>query len=291
MNAPALVVFSIVAAAGTAVAVNWYASKPGGGVQESGVAGEVLEGRIAGVEAKLSDLMLRIEKLSSELADRATRTKTEPVNPADIEAAVAKVLAAGVPREAGASSKVGLSKEQALAKLAEVGGRFDRIEELWPQIEAAGIEDAVLAHAKAMAEGAPNDASAQFLYGAYLIAGIESKPMAKQAALATEADAVFDRTLKADDKHWGARFLKATSLSFWPKITGKHAEALRHFEVLADQQEQGAPQPHFAETYLFLGNMHLENGDQAKARAAYERGLRWFPDHAELKKQKGAVTK
>jgi cytochrome c-type biogenesis protein CcmH/NrfG len=42
---------------------------------------------------------------------------------------------------------------------------------------------------------------------------------------------------------------------------------------------------------LFLGNMHLDNGNSAKARAAYERGLRWYPDNDKLKRQLSTLKK
>jgi tetratricopeptide (TPR) repeat protein len=237
--------------------------------------------------------MQRLERVSSDLATASGRNVAAPApSSADLEAAVAKVLAArGAAPAAASSAATPLSQEAAIAQLTAIGDDWDKLEALWPTIEKAGLEEAVLAHYSALAEAAPGDAKAQYEYGAKLLVGIQNKPPAQQAGLAMKADAAFDKTLKLDDKHWGARFMKATSLSFWPKITGKHAEAMQHFEVLVEQQEQGSPQPHYAETYLFLGNMHLDNGNSAKARAAYERGLRWYPDNDNLKRQLSTLKK
>ena len=54
---------------------------------------------------------------------------------------------------------------------------------------------------------------------------------------ANKADQAFDAALAVDEKHWDARFTKATALSFWPPIFGKQAESVRQFEILIDQQE------------------------------------------------------
>ena len=82
-----------------------------------------------------------------------------------------------------------------------------------------------------------------------------------------------------------ARFTKAMSLSFWPPVFGKQGEAIQHFEILANQQEEGPPSGHFAQTYLLLGNMYAEQGKSEKALEAWERGLGYFPSNESLNKQ------
>jgi len=289
MNAPALVVVTTVIATAAATAVTWLA-KPGGAAAlptEPAATDAALAQRVAEVERRLQDVLARLDEQAPATAPART-TVGSGVSAAEVEAAVAKYMAA---HEAETNQPGKLTKPQALAQLAEIGGDYDKIERVWAQVEASGIEAEVLAHFKALAEASPTDPHVQYLYGAYLLAGIEDEPMARQGEMAVAADAAFDRTLKLDDKHWAARFLKATSLSFWPKITGKHVEALKNFQVLADQQEQSPPQPYFAQTYVFLGNMLAEQGNREQARATYERGLRWFPDHAELKRQLAALAK
>ena len=289
MQTQSVLLSAIIAATCTAVAVTWVANRSTAPPDAAAGIDAGLEGRIAGVEAKLGDLVQRLERISADMGNATGRTAAAPA--IDIEAAVAKILARKVTEASATTANAGLTKEQALSQLAEVGGNYDQLQKLWPQIEKAGLEDEVLAQYAALADTAPSDAKAQYQYGAMLIAGIQTKPPAKQASLAMKADAAFDKALKVDDKHWAARFMKATSLSFWPKITGKQGEALRHFEVLVDQQEQGKPQPHFAETYHFLGNLYQDAGNQAKAKAAYERGLRWFPDNENLKRQLATLKK
>ena len=49
------------------------------------------------------------------------------------------------------------------------------------------------------------------------------------------------------------------------------------------QQEQGPPQPHFSQTYLFLGNMYEQRGELEKAAEIWASGLGYFPTDTELR--------
>jgi tetratricopeptide (TPR) repeat protein len=100
-----------------------------------------------------------------------------------------------------------------------------------------------------------------------------------------KADGAFDQALELDPRHWDARFSKAISLAFWPPIFGKQAGAVKNFETLMLQQEEagGASQPQYAQTYQFLGNLYMQQGNSQKAREIWSRGLRFFPNDATLK--------
>ena len=98
-----------------------------------------------------------------------------------------------------------------------------------------------------------------------------------------KADRAFDEALDIDPKHWGARFAKAVSLSFWPAPFGRGPEAMKHFEVLVEQQEaSGGSNPGHAQTYLFLGNMYEQRGQAEKAREIWQRGYNLHPNSQEL---------
>jgi tetratricopeptide (TPR) repeat protein len=255
----------------------------GGGVE--------LETRLAQLERAQADTRAAIEKLGTDLAARAQmapRTPTEKVSQADIEAAVARYLkdngAAMASPAAAQPAGAKLEMEEAM-KLAAATTQEAGLSPNWQRIRDAGLEQEVLDRMEQIAKSRPDDAGAQYQYGVCLINALQDKGMPEVGLLATKADGAFDAALKADPNHWESRFSKATSLSFWPKITGKHLEAIKHFEILAEQQERGPSQPHYAETYLFLGNMQLDNGNKEKAKAAFERGLRYFPGHTGLKAQ------
>jgi cytochrome c-type biogenesis protein CcmH/NrfG len=63
---------------------------------------------------------------------------------------------------------------------------------------------------------------------------------------------------------------------------GKQPEAIRQFEVLLSNQEALPARPEFAQTYLFLGNLYHQKGDQEKAAETYKKGAGLFPQNDEL---------
>ena len=175
--------------------------------------------------------------------------------------------------------------EGAIAKVGDPSLDWDARQAVWAQISEAGLTDKVVAAIEEYADAHPNDADAQTGKGtAYLQKlWIEKNDIAK-GALATKADAAFDRALQLDPNQWDARFLKATSLSFWPPVMGKQPDAVKHFEILLQQQEaSGAKRGGYDQTYLFLGNLYAQQGKTEKAREMWQRGLNLFPDNGELR--------
>jgi hypothetical protein len=150
----------------------------------------------------------------------------------------------------------------------------------WQKVTAAGAWDEVIARF-ARNEKELGTPQAQFELALALLARQQSDP--QNYELSIEADKWFDRALQGDPRHWEARFTKAMCYTFWPDFLGKKPEAMRHFETLIAQQEEGPAQPRFAQTYVFLGNMHEARGDPEKARAVWARGARLFPQHEELR--------
>jgi tetratricopeptide (TPR) repeat protein len=114
------------------------------------------------------------------------------------------------------------------------------------------------------------------------------KDVREQGILAMQADKLFDVALDLDPTAWEARFNKAVGLSYWPASMNKGEEVLQHFTALIGQQETQAPQPHFADTYVLLGNQYEKSGRNDYARMVWERGASLFPNDDRLR-QKLAV--
>ena len=152
----------------------------------------------------------------------------------------------------------------------------------WQKVTAAGAWDDVIARflRNVNEQGTPQ---AQFELALAYLARQQSDP--QNYELSIEADKWFDRALAGDPRHWEARFTKAMCYTFWPDFLGKKPDAMRHFETLIAQQEEGPARPQFAQTYLFLGNMYEERGDPTRARELWTRGARLFPQHQELQKK------
>lgn len=259
---------------------------------------------IARLARQLDELSAQNVALRKTLEDLKTQRTLEPANETrvpigEIEAAVERALkdrgANAKPEVANAitDDKTGktaatkkMDPQAALRDLCAPDLSWEGRQELWKAIREAGITDDVLALFEQNAKDNPNDTKAMLELGkAYLQKLFTVNDGPEKGIWATKADRYFDAALKIDDHNWEARFQKAVSLSFWPAFLGKQGEAVNHFEVLVQQQENVTQHPEFAQTHLYLGNMYQQMGNKEKAIAAWQHGLSLFPDNAQLQQQ------
>lgn len=154
---------------------------------------------------------------------------------------------------------------------------------LWQELKQEGLADEMVAMFEQLVDERPNDADAHVgLAGAYLALTMLAGATPEAGHWGMQADRMLDQALEIDDQHWDARFTKAMSLSFWPDAFGKKAEAIQHFEILAQQQESLAVEDNFVTTYQMLGNMYLETGEKQKAIETWQKGLAMFPEDEDL---------
>jgi tetratricopeptide (TPR) repeat protein len=223
-----------------------------------------------------------LEALRVSIADLESAAHRTRAARADDGAALERApeQAAGTPAATGGADDARDAFERLLAgELA-----WDEAQAAWQAIEKAGRLDELVAALEERARARGNDPDAQTELGkAYLQKTFRAGGGPEAGVWATKADQAFDAALKIDDHHWESRFQKAVSLSFWPPMLGKQPDAVKQFETLVAQQEaSGSTHPGYAQTYLFLGNMHLQMGAKDKALAAWQKGAHLFPDHAEL---------
>jgi len=215
---------------------------------------------------------------------------------ADVSAAQRTAIAARATESAGpvaaASKNVAEPKakpgaDSAIDRILAGGLDWDETQALWKEVEDAGQLDELVKMLEDRAKSRGNDPEAQTQLGlAYLQKTFRAGGGPEAGLWATKADRAFDAALSVDDTHWEARFQKAVSLSFWPPMLGKQPDAVKQFEKLVAQQESsGQKSSSYAQTYLFLGNMHLQMGAKDKALAAWHQGLAQFPENADLLKK------
>lgn len=251
---------------------------------------------------RLLEMSDRLERSEARVAELANRPLLDGGGEARVSA---DAIAAAVERyldehaEHAASAGARSASEPAGGELAVAAAAFDYgnalkslidpalsemdREELWKQIKDAGKLDEAVAWFEQRAADAPNDPDVQVELGtAYVQKILEAGGGPLAGKWAMKADKAWDRALEIDDHHWGARFRKAIGLSFWPPIFGKQNEAISHFETLIAQQEAGAAQPHFVETYKLLGNMYVQAGKADQAAALWKKGLELFPNDPDL---------
>lgn len=173
--------------------------------------------------------------------------------------------------------------DEALALLFDPEVKDSRKERVFKELAKLGLLDDVLLVYEERARENPSDPDVQSELGVAYIQKLLSVNVAEQGTWFKKADAAFDRALALDERHWPARFVKAVSYAFSPPLLGYHTKAIEHFEILREQQESGPPQKHFAQTYLYLGNLYSNQGKAEKAQEVWEKGLSLYPDFEELR--------
>jgi tetratricopeptide (TPR) repeat protein len=227
---------------------------------------------------------LEAARLAAAPAQAALERTSAPLSGEQVAAAVEAYLAqragakaAGAATEAAAAPATGFDLEADFATLA--AGNYWQNPDAWKRAFASGRMDEVLKKFEALAKAQPQDAKAQMQYANALFASQQLDPSKWQNSV--RADQVLDKVLALDDRHWEARFSKALSYTFYPPFLGKQKDAITHFQKLVDQQDQSSPQPHEAQTYLYLGNL-LQERDPAQARAIWQKGAARHPESQEL---------
>lgn len=280
MNATAVVLVSVVLSAGTAAGVS-YALRP---AEPPPAPAAATPADLAALRAEVQtsgELLRRdLGAMLGSASATPERADAPKLAPQEVAAAVEAYLKL---RAEGGAVDAAFDLDKAYADLRTVD--YWENPEPWKRALAAKKMDELIERFEAAAKADPKNVAAHMelanAYLAYLQMDDTKYP------LAFKADGEFDKVLELDENHWEARFSKAMSYTFWPDFLGKKKDAISHFERLVQQQESMPVQEHDAQTYLFLGNLLEQRGDSARAREAWERGLRRHPQNAELKKKVG----
>jgi tetratricopeptide (TPR) repeat protein len=245
--------------------------------------------------SEISELRAELQALEQRLDSLQKGTQLESgggarLSQSDVDAAVERALAArgesaGAAQTAarGAGAPAKLDAQGAFAQLTDSSLSWEDRRKKWSELAKAGLLDEVLALYEKQAAENPNDPKAQTALGNAYLNKLFNSPQGPEAGVwGTKADKAFDRALVLDDHNWEARFTKAVSLSNWPAFLGKQPEAIANLEILVQQQSQGPLQPHYAQTYLILGNLYQQTGKPDQALAMWQQGQALFPNDAEL---------
>lgn len=165
--------------------------------------------------------------------------------------------------------------------------------DFWNQLRQAGQLDRAMTELERRAQADPTNALIPASLGqlCLLKAGQITNSIADQGMLGMKADKVFDQALELDPANWEARFWKATAMSYWPSVLNKSRDVMSHFATLVEAQEAETPQPHFAQTYLLLGQEYAKQGYADHAKDIWQRGLLFFPNESGLKEKLAAQAK
>jgi tetratricopeptide (TPR) repeat protein len=115
-----------------------------------------------------------------------------------------------------------------------------------------------------------------------------------QGILSNKSLQLLDGILRQHPGCWTAKFVRGMNHLHWPRMLGHAPQAIADFsELIAMQKTLPADQQHdyFALAYVALGDAYVKNchlgreSHLAKAREAWEQGLREYPDCAELRER------
>ncbi len=244
----------------------------------------------AAAQAQIAESLARIEARLGTVEERLTATERMAARAAiapaipEPDARAPQLVDAAAPLEGAAEDQAKPKLATFLAELAAPDLSDEDWTSIWKRITDAGHLEAAVAHFEAAAANDPRNADKQVAVGAAYLQKLFTVGAGPEAGTwATKADKAFDTALTLDPQHWDARNAKATSLAFWPPIFGKQKEAIRHFEILVQQQEdKGFDLPKYAQSYVFLGNLYEQNGEKDKAAAVRARGAKRFPQNKQL---------
>ena len=181
--------------------------------------------------------------------------------------------------------------KQAVDTLVSPNASYPQKQQAWKQLADSGKLDSAIAELEQRAANNPQAAEYPATLGqAYLQKCSTIQDVREQGILAMKADQVFDAALNIDPSNWDARFTKAVAMSYWPTQMNKGTEVMQHFSTLIDQQEARAPQPQFAQSYLWLGKEYEKYGYNDDAKAIWQRGAALFPNDAALKEKLSALA-
>ena len=206
----------------------------------------------------------------------ATPAPQPTVNPPAVAAAASNAVSKGPRLEQAMLS-------QLVDTLVSPQATYAQKQEAWKQLRQAGKLDQAITELEQRMANDPRTAEYPAALGqAYLQKCATIQDVREQGILAMQADKVFDTALSLDPANWEARFTKAVALSYWPANLNKGDEVIQHFLTLEQQQEAVAPQPQFAQTYVWLGEQYQKAGRSDDARAAWQRGAALFPNDEKL---------
>jgi hypothetical protein len=166
---------------------------------------------------------------------------------------------------------------------------YEKKQEAWQKLREAGTLDPVIAELEQrMTNDSRNPKLVTTLGQAYLKKCSVLTDVREQGILAMQADKLFDTALNLDPVNWEARFTKTVALSYWPASLNKADEVIEQFQLLIQQQETQPPQPHFAQSYLWLGQQYEKAGNNENARLVWQQGAERFPGDEKLRSKLAA---
>jgi tetratricopeptide (TPR) repeat protein len=103
-----------------------------------------------------------------------------------------------------------------------------------------------------------------------------------QVILANTALGEFSQAVDLEPS-WLAYYTRGASYLFWPKIFNKAPLGVADLEKALAMQKSGPKRAYYVRAYVAVGDGYCKMEEMDKARAAWQEGLRQFPENSQLK--------
>jgi tetratricopeptide (TPR) repeat protein len=252
-----------------------------------------LAGAIAYVKAKTSSTTATATLMPAETVVAAT---PDPIEPAPMAAKPAKLpaeLTPPLPPTPVASATLTNPESEAAAALRQTVDHLLAPQysgqklELMDRLRTSGQIDAAIADLQRRAKENSGDANIHTTLGEAMLNKVRllhetGADINEQGILAMQADQSFNAALKVDPTSWEAQFVKYSTMYYWPAELQRDTEVAQKLSSLIDQQDAQPSLPHFAQTYVVLGNEYVKMGKPDFAEATWRLGLAKFPNDSTL---------
>lgn len=130
----------------------------------------------------------------------------------------------------------------------------------------------------------PKSANLHLNYGFAYVDKIPVAGSITQVILANTALGEFSQAVDLDPS-WLAYYTRGASYLFWPKIFNKAPLGVADLEKALAMQKSGPKRAYYVRAYVALGDGYCKMEEMDKARAAWQEGVRQFPDNSHLKER------
>jgi len=128
----------------------------------------------------------------------------------------------------------------------------------------------------------PASANLHLNYGFAYVDKIPVTGSITQVILANTALGEFSKTVDLQPS-WIAYYTRGASYLFWPRIFNKASLGVADLEKALALQQNGQKRSYYVRAYVALGDGYCKMEEMDKAWAAWQQGLRQFPDNQQLK--------
>lgn len=146
----------------------------------------------------------------------------------------------------------------------------------------AGEYDRCIAFFEKLVADHPESAEAWLNYGYAFVDKIPAAGSVTRVILANKAVTQFSKSIERK-RSWLALYTRGNSYLYWPKVFGRAPLGVADLEeAVGLARKEPKPKKVYARSFVALGDGYWKTGEAAKARAAWQEGLKLFPGEAQI---------